>query len=92
MKLERDHAIIAVSAAIIVVVIFLFPEWIAVHPSDNQTMRLGYGWIFSHPPPPANFTGMLVERDWSSNIYFAIAALIAATILVAVGLPKAEPE
>jgi hypothetical protein len=92
MKFQPDQYVIVLFGAVIALALFLFPEWIAVHPSNGLTVPLGYGWIFSPPAAPENFTGMHVERNWFDNLFLAFVALTVGAALIAFGPRKVKPE
>jgi hypothetical protein len=72
--------------------LFLFPEWVADHPSEDWIVTFGHGWIFSPPAPPEIFPGMHIERSWAESLPFASIALLAGAALIAIGRRNVKPE
>jgi hypothetical protein len=91
MRLQRKQYIIAVCGAVAALALILFPDWSAVHPTDEGiTVGLGHAWILSPPAPPYGLDRMRVEPSWSGNILIAFAALAAGTVAVFLGPRKAK--
>jgi hypothetical protein len=92
MYLRHETQYVVAVVAAIIAVVMLFPDWNGVHPKDGVTTPLGHTWILSPPPPPGQFTGLRVERDWSDNILIAIAVLALGALWIALSPGKAKQE
>jgi len=75
------------SAVIGVVILFdtaalLFPDWVAVNPSDLSPLpvSLGHAWLTSPPPPPEKDMVVRIGKFWVSVIALITVGGILAYI------------
>jgi hypothetical protein len=78
MNLRHRQPIIAAIGALVLVALFLFPEWYAVHPGNAAlNIPLGFAWILSPPLPPEHFADMSVV---ASHLIFIVVAVAAVSV------------
>ena len=91
MTRRRNLWAIIALGAFIALVLFLYPEWFAVHPRDpGLTVSLGRAWFLNPPPPPKSFEGMQVTK--SAGRFLEPPAALAISVLICLAIviqPKA---
>ena len=80
---------VLVIVAIVVLVLVLFPDWYAIHPTDpTLNMLIGHAWIGSPPSPPKGFEAMTVQKGNGWIIFSVVAVLLGAFVYWGIGLSE----